>query len=148
MSYYLFKLIPKDPQYIPNINLQKEVKGFLQLIYDDYKILIRITDNVEFIDCGENFEDIICPKCNHSLDMGWWGQTMSLMYENHFSEPDFVLPCCNKMCRIYDLQYKWDCGFSKFVIEILDPEEELSYSQLAELEKVIGCELKVIRARY
>ncbi len=148
MSDYLFKLIPKDPQYIPNINSQNDSRAFLKLIYDKNKILIKITDNIEFIDCGENFEEIICPNCNHLLDMGWWGQMMSLVYEKHFSEPYIEMPCCKQTCQIYDLQYKWDCGFAKFVIEILNPEEEPSCSQLTELEKIIGCELKLIRAYY
>jgi len=148
MSDSILKLIPTSPLFIPNSISQINANEYLKSIYISNEIKIATTDNIEFIDCGENFEEVICPYCKQSLDMEWWSETMSALYESHFNEASFELPCCSQTSQIFDLLYKENCGFSKFVIEVLNPDIDLTPVQLSELERIISCKLKVIKAYY
>jgi hypothetical protein len=148
MSDSILKLIPSIPSFIPNSTAQIALMEYLNSIFSNTKIKISITNNIEFIDCGENFQEVVCPYCKQPLNMEWWGETMSILYEKHFIEAFFELPCCSQTTQIFDLIYKENCGFSKFVIEVFNPEIKLTVPQLSELEKILGCELKVINAYY
>jgi hypothetical protein len=148
MSESILKLIPTSPLFIPNPMFQVNVNRHLKSIFVNNEIKITTTDNIEFIDCGENLEEVICPYCKQPLDIECWSETMSSLYESHFTEASFELSCCNQTSQIFDLVYKENCGFSKFVIEVLNPEKELTPVQLFELEKILSCKLKVIKAYY
>lgn len=113
MSDSILKLIPSIPSFIPNSTAQIALMEYLNSIFSNTKIKISITNNIEFIDCGENFQEVVCPYCKQPLNMEWWGETMSILYEKHFIEAFFELPCCSQTTQIFDLIYKENCGFFK-----------------------------------
>lgn len=82
MSDSILKLIPSIPSFIPNSTAQIALMEYLNSIFSNTKIKISITNNIEFIDCGENFQEVVCPYCKQPLNMEWWGETMSILYEN------------------------------------------------------------------
>lgn len=148
MSDYILKIIPASPLFVPCSISQINAYRHLKSIYINNDIKLTTNDEVEFIDCGENFHEVICPYCKQSLNMEWWGEKMGAIYESHFNEASFELPCCSNNTHIFDLLYKENCGFSKFVTEVINPDIDLTPVQISELERIISCNLKVIKAYY
>jgi hypothetical protein len=94
----LLVVFPTDPGWVPNsqqANLAAEVIARLTAASGDQLELSR-TDNIEFIDAGENFEAIRCPLCGHELDVDWWQDHVSGQYsaESGFRLEPFVAQCC------------------------------------------------------
>src|SRR5918912_1371137 len=95
MSDNILKLIPQDPSFIPGSNLQlaalERLSSFLPAAQ---ATSIKITDSVEFVDQGSNFEQVSCPNCHRTLDISWWQTAMGRAYETGFTQLSIVTPCC------------------------------------------------------
>lgn len=149
MSEYLLKIIPKDPIFIPSSFAQEKIKGFLCSYFieaDD--IIVRLEDNIEFVDQGENFERIVCLDCGREVDMEWWQESMCEASEDDFKDLSITMPCCGTHSSLNNLKYEWPAGFGKFIIEILNPNRELEKECHLLVEDILGCEIKEIIACY
>ncbi|ATW25100.1 hypothetical protein [Candidatus Formimonas warabiya] len=71
MSDSYLRLIPIDPGYVPFQQAQSKAKELL-LSLGQWNDGISSTcyEEVIFVDQGESFECITCPKCGAELDMG------------------------------------------------------------------------------
>jgi CO dehydrogenase/acetyl-CoA synthase alpha subunit len=130
----IIKLIPSAPEFVPIETKLGEVKKWLKLNVISEKIDYILTDEVRFIDQGENFESISCPYCSSNIDMEWWGDAMNTASNGTFRNLEVVVECCNKNSSLNELCYKWDAGFSRFSIEIMNPMNELTKESLQFLE--------------
>lgn len=61
-----------------------------------------------------------------------------------------TMPCCLRSAPLTSLQFDRPAAFARFELSILDPGigEDLPQKQLAEFEKILGCELRQVRAHY
>ena len=139
-------LIPEDPQIVPGAEQQKNaLKAFRQLAPKAKKIEIKITDELCFIDCGQNFVRVLCPACGKQLDTDWWNARMNEEFESGVLLKEIEVPCCRTKHTLHDLRYEWPMGFAKFSIEATNPNVgKLSPDQIASMEAALGCPLRVI----
>jgi len=148
MSDNILRLIPVDPQYIPDGTSQRTMQDQLasfRLQADNTRI--KITSEVKFVDAGENFERVLCPTCG--ADLGeWWRTAMDTAYKTKFADLSVHLPCCGTKSSLNDLRYEWPAGFSRFVIEVHNPDHDLNDEQIHSLEQILGCKLRKIWTRY
>lgn len=148
MSINILKIIPTDPSYIPgNINQQK-AKIYLSKIFNQEEIEFEITDTIEFIDQGSNFERVSCNFCGTCIETTAWQDAMDSAYEKNFINLSFTSPCCNKQTSLNDLNYIWPAGFAKFVINISDAQHKIDVNDLKDLQEFLGTPLRVIIAHY
>ncbi len=145
MSDYIVKLIPVNPSYIPNKKSLKQAKKYLKAIKAE-EINFNFSDSVDFIDCGENFESVVCPFCNKNIEIGQWQEAMDKAYKKYFNDLSIYLPCCGNISDLNNLVYKGECGFSKFTIVIHNPDIDFSKEKVLELELLMKCKLKIIKA--
>src|SRR5258708_2739613 len=83
----VLKLIPVDPQYVPEASVRLEARHFLaSLVPDAERVEVIVTDQVGFVDQGANFERVLCPNCGSELDMQWWQRAMNSASETGFSQ--------------------------------------------------------------
>ena len=124
MSDTIYKIIPEIYDFYPTNT--KSIEGAVQILkmyIKADKITWDVFENPVFIDCGSNFESVSCPFCEENIDIDDWQEMLSLSYEKScFNNIDILLPCCKKMSTLNNLRYNSDCGFAKFVIEVLNPE--------------------------
>jgi hypothetical protein len=140
LSDIIYKIIPETYDYYPAD--AKSIDGAIQIL----KMYIKADDitwtgfeNPAFIDCGSYLESVCCPFCDESIDMDDWQEMMSLSYEkSQFTNIDILLPCCKKMSTLNNIRYQSDCGFAKFVIEVLNPEYPPCKHDLYEASKCFG----------
>jgi hypothetical protein len=70
MSDSFLKLMPTDPKFVPQEEHIKRTIDVLQRILPRAEdISPCLHDAVEFVDPGENFEEVQCPCCKEDLDM-------------------------------------------------------------------------------
>ena len=109
----------------------------------------RYTEEVAFVDAGENFEAVFCPLCNKELDQDWWGEAMEHASLTEFTDLTVRAPCCQGSTNLNDLRYEMPQGFSRFVLEVLNPNvAAVPDAVVAELQKLLGCEIQVVWAQY
>ena len=150
MSDDILRLIPTDPDYVPDAETQRRACAlFASFIPQASEVLIRTSDTIEFVDQGTNFERIVCPLCGVVLDNGWWQNAMDTAYVTGFADLGAPLPCCQKTVSLNDLHYQWPAGFARFVLEAHCPNiADLNYGQINALEEILGCSLRRIWAHY
>lgn len=147
MSENWIALIPKNPRYVPEPERQSRAKErFAEIAPDADEIAIKLSDNVEFFDCGANFESICCPSCKEELSMEWWGERMDEDYgEEGFRLEKHPTPCCNAEHTLNELSYAWPQGFARFALDAMNPNiGKLNDDSRIELEAILGAELRVI----
>lgn len=150
MSDTMYKIIPESYNFYPiDIRAIDGAVKVLKMYVQADNITWKSFESPRFIDCGSNFESVTCPLCGNSISIDVWQEMMDMCYKRScFNNLNIVLPCCNKDSTLNDLKYKNDCGFAKFVIEVLNPIEVLCNHDLYEASKCFGkLKLKMIVSR-
>jgi uncharacterized protein YbaR (Trm112 family) len=161
MSDDYLKIIPTSPDLVPPKRTHKKALALLESLFPDGEEFQAETyDEVEFIDQGENIEAVICPACKKRLVLDhftegdsiveWWYELSDAMGETAVDAVSTKMPCCGRIVRALDLEFDWPAGFARFELNVMNPNvaENLTESQLRELEQILGCPLRQIRAHY
>ncbi|MFL5731807.1 MAG: hypothetical protein ACJ78Q_01290 [Chloroflexia bacterium] len=160
------RLIPTSPEYVPDTLSQEQAASYLRGLLlpnpdPSSEITARVTEYVEYVDQGGNFERVVCPFCRSDLaseSSEWWDEMMDKAYEGRFADLRIVTPCCHTQSSLNDLKYEWPVGFARFVLEAYEPFSidsegvyqmlELSPADLEYLQETLGCGLRIIWAHY
>jgi hypothetical protein len=141
-------LIPIIPELLPDPETLIATKDILRDFYKTQEIKFVITENVEFVDPGQNFESVACNLCRQAITIEDWHQAMDAAYINKFKDLKFITCCCQKTTSLNDLEYIWPAGFSKFTIMIADAAHDLTDEQMKLIETVMQTKLRKIWAHY
>ncbi len=163
MSVNVIRLIPTKSDYVPHASLQRRAADVLKSLlpnhyFDQTDVTARVTEHVEFIDQGGNFERILCPFCSTEMPLEWWHQAMDNAYKTYFEDLRVLTPCCHTNCSLNDLHYEWPAGFARFTLEAVEPYTlgpggeiqllDLNEGTLNMLEGILKCRLRIIWAHY
>jgi len=150
MSDHFLSLIPEQPNYVPSTKAQsRALEMFRSFVPDALNVEACVTEHVEFIDQGENFERLLCPACDTEVDAESWQQWMDKAYESQFSDLSLKMPCCGHMTDLNSLRYEWPAGFARFVLRAESPNlgDWLAADKQSVLEEILGCKLRQIMTR-
>lgn len=150
MSITNVYIIPKNESYKPSKAEFEEIKKIMNSESFRNLIVSYDTNNeIQFYDCGENFEKISCPLCNSELDTEWWQEEMGKASDDNFESLDIKTPCCHANSSLNKLDYSYAQGFSKFAIVIEDYDFTKGDNfPTSELQSVSKEEWKIIFSRY
>jgi hypothetical protein len=167
MSEYVLSLIPEDPSYVPPAEAQSQaLEAFHAFLtkkkpfqvkasarWDEPKVEIEldVSEDIQFVDQGENFESVSCPACDTEIDTKSWGEWMGKSSESNFVDRSVTMPCCGCETELNALRYDWPAGFARFVLRAVDPDIKdgmLPAEKLSALEEVLGCKLRQIWTHY
>ena len=143
MSDSWINLIPSDPRFVPSAEAQVKALSLLrQFVGGADEVRIELTDQVRFVDCGENFEAIRCPRCRREIPVDWWQDQMDVQFGAGFPLDPVELPCCSGSASLSSLEYDWPQGFARFSIEAMNPSvSDLSGEQVMAIEGILGCRI-------
>ncbi len=145
MSTNWLKLIPTNPQYVPDPSASEQARNlFTSYLPKAREIHIEVYEHVEFINPISNLERISCPSCAQKLDFVWWGYAMDAAFKTRFADLQVTTPCCKSTVSLNDLHYEWPAGFARFVLEAESPGGDLNSAQIETLENVLDCTLRKI----
>ncbi|HEX8549923.1 MAG TPA: hypothetical protein VF681_00070 [Abditibacteriaceae bacterium] len=140
---------------MPDATCQQIAKGlFSSLVFGADEITAKVFESIQFIDAGGDFGVVGCFNCNRDIPLEWWQKAVDRCYEKNFIDLKVILPCCNSIGWLNDLNYEFPVGFSRFAIEIKNPvyseaeQDWLKEETFKELEKALGCSLDWIWAHY
>jgi hypothetical protein len=112
---------------------------------DAEEIEVKVSETVEFFDCGANFQRVLCPACRSEIPAAWWPARMDEDYSDGFKLAPCPAPCCGALVTLHQLVYDWPQGFGRFSLEAMNPNiEQLHEQHQAELEEILGTKLRVI----
>ena len=139
-------VIPDSPDYVPSKAAQKRAEALLRSFAPRADTIEATTsEEIRFIDCGGNFERIVCPACTGEIDIDWWSRWMIKELESDCPLRAVQLPCCGTAKALNQLIYEWPQGFARFSLEAMNANiGELPHEKREELERVLGCRLIVI----
>ena len=147
MSTSVLRYIPEDPTHVPEGDGANASRDLLSKATGK-QARARVTEGAEFVDQGENFDGLKCPACSADLDMEWWQERMTAAGEGSFGDLGVTVPCCGAETSLHDLDYDMPAGFARFVLEVDDAEGVEDKVDVEALERVVGCVLRRIVARY
>jgi hypothetical protein len=143
----LLRVIPDEPGRVPSATARERAEAVLRLALpsaDD--VVSHVSEHVRFVDCGDNFESVACPRCGTEIGE-WWSVVMEAAHEQHFRDLRATLPCCGQRLSLNDLVYSWPSGFARYSLEAMNPGlGSLPERVRARLESVLGCRVRVIWA--
>jgi hypothetical protein len=151
---FIVYLIPTDPTWQPTQEAADRtaieaciLAGVPRNIHPsvDVKFFRRITVAHPM----ENLERIGCPRCGGEIDVEWFNQLVDLSSPNRdgFEDLTTTVPCCGDLVSLDDLEYDWPAGFSRFRINLWNPENELTDEHVATLSLTLGHKLRILHAR-
>lgn len=147
MSDNWISLIPEDPRYIPSEQQrERAIILFRELAPDAEEIVIRFSDNIQFFDCGANFERITCPSCRMDIPIDWWRDHMDMDFDiTGFKLQPYLTPCCNSSHTLHELVYDWQQGFGRFAIDAMNANiGALNVDEVEAFEQLLATRLRVI----
>jgi hypothetical protein len=146
MSDNWIALIPEDPRFVPDVAKQRRARDrFAEIAPEAEEIEIKVSEKVEFFDCGSNFEHIRCRSCGTEIPVAWWQDQMDEDYDDGFKLAAYATPCCGKKSTLHELVYEWPQGFGRFALDALNPNiGKLDDKYKRELEEILGTKLRVI----
>lgn len=149
MSDYCLRYVPADPNYLPLPEAAAAASLLLgSMLAKTDGIEVRANEQVVFVDAGENWGGVACPRC-HVDAAHWWGGAMDAAHKCQFSSLLLIAPCCGEQLSLNDLTYGWPVAFGRFFLEARNPERAaITTDEIQRLGLALGCELREIRARY
>jgi len=140
MSDHFIVVVPRDPRLVPTDEVQRRVVGVLNRIAE-------VSAQVQFFDCGQNFERVLCPHCSSEIGIDWWQERMDDDTDGSgFRLDSYEAPCCAKSVNLNELIYDWPQAFGRFSWTVQNPNiGELTDAAKLELEAVAGFALVPIR---
>jgi hypothetical protein len=149
MSENTLKFIPIDEQYVPDKSAQKKAREMLaSWLPEDSNVQIKVTEQIEFVDSGTNFESVFCSVCGKEISDTWWQQAMDVAYQSEFTNLSIITPCCQTASSLNRLIYEWPAGFARFILIAHNPQEDIKEDEVRLIADVLGCTLKKIWVRY
>jgi hypothetical protein len=149
MSDRILRLIPTDPNRVPDSGAQDQARQLLtSFLPQAAEISITAAEEVRFIDAGSNFKRVACCTSGTDLAIAWWQQAMDIAYQTRFEDLSAVVPCCRAVCSLNDLIYEWDQGFARLVLEARNPGTDLGDDEIRAIERALDCTLRTIWAHY
>jgi hypothetical protein len=155
MSDTILRVFPVDPEFVPDQGaVERAVEEAWQLFSGRYvEVETETSDQVVFVDNGENLERIVCPRCGNEIDLEWWADRMEEAIQDFEPVPachPLEVPCCGGQVRIDELVYDWPVGFARFVLDVWNPDpwpEELD-PVTHRLAASVGSPMRAIWAHY
>lgn len=148
MSDTYLIIIPTDPHWQPDAEAaQKAGTVVSDLAPEAEDIEAFAMDEVEFFDCGENFESAKCPHCGADVTE-WWPEAMDRAGDVSFADLSVTMPCCGRPASLNDLVYEMPQGFAQFAISVTEPEiETLDGEALRKVGEALGHPVRAIWQR-
>lgn len=149
MSDTYLRIIPCDPGQVPSAQARVRAVGILERAVPQAEdITSSVTPEVRFVDCGDNFEAVHCPRCG--ADLGeWWSVAMEIGQEHQFRDLRVTAPCCGARTSLNELEYSWPAGFARYTLEALNPGlGSLPEPLVQRLEAALGAAVRIIWAHY
>ena len=146
MSDNWIALIPEDPRFVPERTRQSRARDrFSEILPAADEVAIKVSDQVEFFDCGANFEQVLCPSCRSVIPISWWQDRMDEDYDHGFKLAAYPTPCCGARHTLHGLVYEWPQGFGRFALDAMSPGiGKLEERYRREFEEILGTKLRVI----
>jgi hypothetical protein len=150
VSDYYLRLIPTDPTWQPDeAAARRAAETLAALVPDADPPVVKLYEEVTFIDQGGNFARVLCPACGAELPPPWWSQRMDDAFATRFARLTVETPCCGVRVSLNDLTYDWPAGFARAELSVLGPPAGgLSEPQLARVGRELGHPLRQVIARY
>ena len=150
MSSHFLVVIPEDTAAQLPENRQALRDALAKIVGTD-EARVKDFGRLQFIDCGENFERILCPACNAELTTEWWGKQMDHCWddESGFDLHAHALPCCGAPMALDRLSYEPVQGFASWFISARNPGRgPLTEAEVTQLETIAGLKLRAISQAY
>ncbi len=145
MTDHFLILIPTDPHYITQPDRAQAANDYLLSVLPQAEDIVWMSsDDLTFVDCGNNFERVICPACGTELPITTWQQMMDGAFANQFADLQITMPCCGAVGSLNDLHYEWPAGFARFSLEALNPNADLDGEQIHAVADMLGCPVRKI----
>lgn len=148
MSDTILKIISTDPFYTCKKNTEQDIVSLLSKLYPAQQIEIHNTEYVEFIDQGQNFENVACNLCGQLLEIEYWQHLIDIASSANFNHLNFVTTCCSKETSLNNLNYNSPAGFARFVITLTNIETEMGENEIIELKTLMQTDIRMIWAKY
>jgi hypothetical protein len=146
LSDTIFKLIPENINFKPaHLNID-QARLFFESIFPIANITVMQSKEIQFVDPGESFYKITCPICDNLISLEWWHNAMEIAWETSFEELNVQLPCCLIVNSLHELKYDWAAGFSRFILSIENPNNDLNEEQFIRAEQILGCKIRQVIA--
>ena len=151
MSDNFLRLIAVEPDFVPPpASTGKAVERLHEWLPQADQIAASLSDSIQFVDAGGNWEGVFCPNCGADIESAW-GDLLDAASDGTggFRSLGIVAPCCGTATTLNDLRFGWPVGFSRFAIEIKNPRvSDLGSHRLAEVEVILGTRLREVWAHY
>jgi hypothetical protein len=147
MSDNWIGLIPEDPRFVPDAAKQRRARDrFAEIAPHAEEIEIKVSEKVQFYNCGGNFERIRCPSCESEIPVSWWKDRMNEDYDGEgFTLATYATPCCGAGCTLHELVYDWPQGFYRFALDAMNPRiGRMGDADKREFEEILGTKLRII----
>jgi hypothetical protein len=146
MSDNWIALIPEDPRFVPDLTKQRRARDrFAEIAPDADEIEIKVSESVEFFDCGTHFERVRCPSCGAEIPLAWWQDRMDEDHDDGFKLAAYATPCCGRKSTLNEFVYEWPQGFARFALDAMNANiGQLDDKYKREFENILGIKLRII----
>jgi hypothetical protein len=148
MSDQILRIIPADPEFMPGAaDQQMSMALFSSFVSKADRVNVIADDDIRFVDPGENWQGVTCPVCGADLN-DWIQDAIGAAYENGFTDLTITTPCCSSVGSLNDLVYDPPAGFARFILEAVNPVNDISEMQMNFLKGTMKCEIRKVWAQY
>jgi hypothetical protein len=148
VSDHFIVVVPRDPRLVPTDEVQRRIVGVLNRIAPSAEnVMAEVSPQVQFFDCGQNFQRVSCPHCSSEIGVDWWQERMDDDADGiGFRLDSYGAPCCAKSVNLNELIYDWPQAFGRFGWTVQNPNiGELTDAAKLELEAAAGFGLMLIQ---
>jgi hypothetical protein len=151
MSDEYITIIPEQPDFVPDTARQiQAISYFGSLVSQSPNIQRQVSNQIQFIDCGQYFKYVKCPSCDATIDTDTWLDWMKADFSGEgFSLNFHKMTCCQESFTLQRLKYHFPQGFARFQLSAINSNiGQLSDIQISQFEQILECSVRAIYRKY
>ena len=148
MSSHQLRFVPTTPGFAPTAQAAAGAVALLRQLCPGGHVESRVTQEVEFVDPGQNFDGSHCSACGADTE-DWWADAVDTAAATRFQNLQAVAGCCGALVDLNDLRYRSPVAFGRYVLACdYINGEPLGDADLEKLGTLLGCPVRQVEAHH
>ncbi len=136
--------VPVDAHWRPTPEAAEKAAAYVRSVVEDAdEVNVEFSDEMKIFHPFANWDGVACPACGAECE-ALWSEALDRWAESGFKDISLTMSCCGVATTLNDLNYAAPTAFGHFMLEVMNPRDDTTTEQDAQVAALIGAPLRKV----